>query len=473
MPNLPALLTALLLVSTNSQAADYVWLIGGGPNLENSQAQIEQNVMWAREVINKTPGERLIRIYFTDGGNPAKDITEWRSPDETPATMQPLARVFNSYWTNGEHYRNHRLGRVDGGTEAGKLRAALKRDFETLGAVDRALIVFNGHGDYDENDTTGNTLSLWNSTEMTVGELDELLSGLAPEVTVRFIFTQCYAGAFARLARPGTNRCGFLAEAEDQPAEGCSAAIDMGDYQDFSTYFFAALAGRGRDGRALVVDPDRNGDGDISLREAHLYTLLASGSSDLPRSTSEVYLEQWLPWYLRWPKWLAADANNDYADLFRELAVAAGIDARQDLRSALRPQLAHLHAARADLIDQQERLSREIPELRRAIREEVLERWPEARNPYTDNYRRFLEQALPLAQQHILSHRNYGELAAKQNRYWDLEQDLLDNERAFSRLERIRRLAHLARTRALFENYASQEQKRRYAQLLACEEQGL
>ncbi len=474
MRNLFGIFAVLLLTTAPSQATDHVWLIGGGPNLENSQAQIEQNVLWAREIIASAPGERMLHVYFTDGDNPAKDITEWRRPGDTPATLQPLARVFDSYWTNGEHYRNHRLGKVAGGTEAGVLTSALTREFKALGPGDRALIVFNGHGTHDSRDPSRNTISLWNSTWMTVEDVDSLFSHLHPEVSVRFVFTQCYAGAFGQLARAGSNRCGFLAEAEDRPAEGCSASVDLGDYQDYSTYFLAALAGKDRQGNRLVADPDRDGDGAVTLREAHLYTLLASGSSDLPRSTSEVYLEQWLPWYLRWAKWLSTDAaTNEYAVLFQELAATADLEAREDLASELQTRGHRLGVERSRLERAQGRLSREIPVLRDAMEREVLERWPEAGHVHTANYRRFLERDLSAAQHHIVTHEHYGKLAAKQNKYWELERTLIENQRAITRLERIQRLAHLARVRALFEDFATTEQKRRYQQLLTCEEQEL
>ena len=295
-----------------------------------------------------------------------------------------------------------------------------------------------------------------------------------PEVRVRFVFTQCYSGAFSRLARAGANRCGFLAEAEDRPAEGCSASVDLGDYQDYSTFFLAALAGTDRQGNPLGADPDRDGDGEVTLREAHLYTLLASGSSDLPRSTSEAYLEEWLPWYLRWAKWLGKKAAaNEYAGLFHELAEQAGLDASTDLMFELQTRGRRLGLERRRLERQQEELSTAIPALREAVEYEVLEHWPEARHAYTANYRRFLEQDLAEAQHHILTHEHYGALAAKQNKYWELEQTLIENERAITRLERIQRLAHLARVRALFEDFATTDQKRYYQRLLACEEQTL
>lgn len=463
--------TCLMLATACAWATDHVWLIGGGGDLESSQAQIEANVIWARDVLQALPGERELHVYFTDGDDPAKDVKEWRRPADTPASLQPLARVFNAYWSNGEHYRNHRLGTVAGGTEASTLRARLESEFRMLRAGDRMLLVFNGHGGFDARDTRRNTIQLWGPTEMTVGEVQALLDRVDPDVAVRFLFTQCYSGAFALLARDGTNRCGFLAEAEDRQAEGCSASVELGDYRDYSTYFFAALGGKDRNGDPLPTDPDVNGDGRVSLREAHLYALGASRSSDLPRSTSEVYLEEWLPWYLRWMQ--ASGEHNEYTALARELSQSEGFAPGSQGRKALGARRQALGRERRALLQEQERLADEIPGIRAATQDEVLRRWPESRYPYTQAYQQFLGEDLAAAQHFIVHHPRYRYLVNSQDRYWALEQDLLTNERAITQLDKIERLTRLGRSRATFERFASEAHRRRYQELLACEELGI
>jgi hypothetical protein len=121
--------------------------------------------------------------------------------------------------------------------------------------------------------------------------------------------TQCYSGAFHSLIydnprEPGAlaqDRCGFFSESALEQAEGCSLVVSEDEYRDYSTYFFAALSGRTRLGEPVDASHvDRDGDGARSFREAHLYTLAAAHSADLPRSTSEEYLSRWAPWYLLW-----------------------------------------------------------------------------------------------------------------------------------------------------------------------------
>src|SRR5690606_16077286 len=48
-------------------AEDHVWIVGGGPFPDESQAQIEMNVNWVLETLReRLPGARL-RVYYTDG----------------------------------------------------------------------------------------------------------------------------------------------------------------------------------------------------------------------------------------------------------------------------------------------------------------------------------------------------------------------------------------------------------------------
>ena len=61
----------------------------------------------------------------------------------------------------------------------------------------------------------------------------------------------------------GANRCGFFATVHDRKAAGCTADIDEANYQEYSTYFFAALRGKTRTGTP-ITPPDYDGDGRVS-----------------------------------------------------------------------------------------------------------------------------------------------------------------------------------------------------------------
>lgn len=467
----------LLCVQLPVVAQDYVWLIGGGYNPDSSQAQIEQNVLWVSQLLKTLPGMRTQRIFFDDGDNPSNDVREQallRAPG-----LEPLRRLFAHGHVAGYFYRNHAIAKVESGTERVVLVAKLEQEITGLGPGDRLLIVFNGHGSRNRRDPHGNRLWLWNNTSIDVREFDTLLAKVPPAVPVRFVFTQCYAGAFARLAPgPDGNRCGFLAESEDREAEGCAAGVDAGDYRDYTTYFFAALAGRTRLGAPLPVNPDLDSDGRVSLQEAHLYALRAGESADLPRSTSEAFLERWRPWYVDWRELLGlrdkTPPDNMYVRLAQELGTKLELPTDDwASRRVLKQRRAELQSRARVLQRRQRGYLRQLQTLQHEIQQAVAERFPALGRVAqsetltdTDAETRTLVRA-------IGAHPRYAELVRIQDAHATGEDDLLAIERSLSRLDMFQRLKRLAQWQRRFEIEASAVDRTTYGKLLACEQQGL
>ncbi|MHB8454534.1 MAG: hypothetical protein ACYDDO_07490 [Acidiferrobacterales bacterium] len=481
-----AALLAIVLLAAIAHADDRIWIIGGGPDPEYSQAQIESNVIWAQRVIGSMPGRHVVRVYFGSGAAGGKDVREWSAPAETASSMQILARVFDSYSLNGDSFRHNRVLHDAGSTDALQLKKQLARDFRKVHPGDHVLIVFNGHGAEGRGDFAENSLELWNDTSLSVRDFAGVLSGINPTVPVRFVFTQCYSGGFARLiyrnvrargALAPYQRCGFMAAAEDRTAEGCSAGINARDYRDYSTYFFAALAGHTRDGKPLPNNPDINGDGVVSLYEAHLYSLRNAHSTDIPRSTSEEYLERWLPWYLKWTLSygpLPRAPGNPYWTLSDELAQAAGLGqdtGKWDGEIREREQGYRRRAGRIDA--EQVTLARRIAALQIEIRRDMDQRWPEAEQPYTQAYRRFLDHNLAAAENFVVRLPSYAALVQEEQRYDRLDDEGLGVARDEAGMERISHIERLARLRDRFMASAAPASKAAYQRLLSCEQQGL
>jgi hypothetical protein len=478
-----ALFAGVLYGASSAHALDHVWIIGGGPYPGHSQAQIEFNVNWVIQVLNASAGARQLHVYYTDGSTTGRDVVLWQSPAESKASLQPLARVFGEHGPNGERYYSNRIPNVQAGTEANDLKARLEKDFSELKPGDRALLVYNGHGLQDQGDSAGNTLRLWNDSSLSVREMDQIMSRIDPTVPVRFVFTQCYSGGFARLMHPQAqdtlalgeaNRCGFFAESEDRESEGCSASIKVGDYRDYSTYFFAALNGSTRTGEAIGVNPDRNGDNVVSLHEAHLFALSQAHNADLPRATSEVFLERWQPWYLRWID-TGAEPDNVYGRMAREVAKKNDLpESGPMLIKEMRTRRNAMTQKMAELEREQESLGKEVKALQKEIRKEIGLRWPEALSPYTLNFVQFLRKDLDAAQDFILSHPRYPELVAKQDRRAALEYEEMSNlDRDITQLDKILRLRNLARLQGQFERHATEEERGWYQRLQSCEAQPL
>lgn len=467
------------LYSLVCMAENNVWIIAGGPNPSSSQAQIEYNVKWVLDSLNKSPEDYTTHVYFTHGGQDSEDIVEWRKDEDDASSMYVWSRIFGDYSKSRKFYRKNTLLKIDASTERDVLLSRLPKEFSALETPDVATIIYNGHGLRNEQDAGKNSLRLWNNSGVTAREFETLLGNIKPQVPVRFVFTQCYSGGFERLVHPNGDdvlalargqRCGFFAESESEKAEGCSASIETGDYRDYTTYMFAALSGSDRAGSLIKDNVDLDHDGVLSLFDGHLYALSHAYNSDLPRSTSESFLEKWLPWYLRWLPAPLAD-ENIYGELATALATQMDLPVeRIAMLTALAKKKFALKALRNKLEDEQEENAALIGHLQRKIQNAVYMRWPAAKLKHTNRYLDFLQQDIQEAQAFITKQSGYIDLLTLQQRQLDIENvELLDVDREITQLNKLLRLRNLQRIRYLFSQYASQQEQRWYKQLRQCE----
>lgn len=463
---------SLACIVSAAQADDRVWLIGGGYDLDNSRVQIEQNVLWARNVLQALPGRRDIQVFFNDGDDPAPDVTLWRKPAEDAASLQPLARIYDAYYLNGESVRSNSIAPLQGPATRDTVRTALSRGIGTLEAGSQGLVVYAGHGSHGDR---GSLLDLWGGTELSVQDLRAAIATQPPHTRLRFVFTQCHAGGFQKALLPleaGTSRCGFYAVAADQLAEGCTASLDVADYRGYGTYFFAALAGHARDGGALLTDPDRDHDGRVDPYEAHLYTLRAARSADLPRSSSEQYLLDWEPWYLPLLR-VTPQADNPYRDIAVDLAHDLGLVTDPALPADLMTHRKNVQQQIRTLTYRQEQARRHAHDALTRIQTAVEQRWPQARYPRTLGYKVFLERDLGAAQDFIQQHPLYAGLVADQDTYWSLDTAILELQRRVVQFDRIELLQRLARLHDALLTRADDTDRATYTALLDCERQAL
>ncbi len=97
---------------------------------------------------------------------------------------------------------------------------------------------------------------------VTASEFSAWLDRMPKDVSVVLVMVQCYAGglrtrSFMRPTRKSAcfsphPRCGFFAQLHDRAASGCTADINEADYQEYSSFFWAALAGRRRNGEPVT-----------------------------------------------------------------------------------------------------------------------------------------------------------------------------------------------------------------------------
>lgn len=455
--------------------ADQALLIGGGYNLQGSQGQIELNVKWVQGIL-ETQGLN-VDTWFTDGNEAGPDVHYMVRPTDDGSPLEPLARVFGDGLLENRRYREHTVANVLGSTRRDDLEPQLRKAFEDTNGDD-LLLVYNGHGSQSYSTPDEVTMNLWDDTTLTASELHEMLE--PRQSAFRFVFTQCYSGGFHRLAyadsASGTAlsdspRCGFTAESAYRLAEGCSASIESDDYRDYTTYFFAALSGQQRNGDPVSSNPDRDEDGRTTLREAHLFTLEEAYSTDLSRSTSEDYLDNWQPWYLRWLPSSAELPDNEYTTLLRNLAERYEVALNDDTPATLRLAQQDIEQQLQDLANRRLSLEQQFQQLQYELQYRLVQQWPELMGPYTGAYQQMAAngQLQQIAAQ-LRTLPDYRELVQLQDQYASLDMDMLDRERLITQYQKMIRLQRLAQLKQQLAEYGSEREQSDYQSLLSCEE---
>jgi hypothetical protein len=459
-------------------ARSHFLLVGGGPKPSASQAQIEYNVTWVRESLRELAPGSPVTTWFANGSGPASTSVKQLSRIEAPdPALDALASVYGESTENRLRYRRHEVRDVRGATTRDSLLPALEQYLRTLGPGSQAMLVYNGHGSWSP-DRAENALRLWDETALSVRDFERLLSAVDSTVPVRFVLTQCYSGAFARAVHPEAEhslelargqRCGFFAESSERESEGCSASLALGDYRDYTTYFFAALSGKDRLGNPVTVAPDRDGDGLVSPFDAHLQTLAVAYNGDLPRSTSEEWLELWQPWTARWSA-TGTLPDNVYGRLAREIARDAGLpEDGAALGGMLLASYDSLVGANDAVLDELGSLEAQADETRRDMQERLERRWPELAHPYTASYRELISSESAAIEGMIRTDTAFAGLQRRQERLEVIEAELVDLDRRVSRLDRLRRTRMLARALHHLERAGGSSARSAYARLRVCE----
>ena len=297
------LVYGLLILACCSQslcATDYFLTIGGGYNPEGNQASLEANVIFFQQVLDeKHRGSRLHDIFFADGHDTASDLQVLASSSrgQPSGAFKLLESLHRGNDQETVEYRNHRVPMISGAIDPALVRLSLQKIVKTAQSKDRLIIYVTAHGSAGSDaDPYNTTIDCWNGKKITAREFARWLDDLPAEVPVVMVMAQCYCGGFARTifnemdSSKGLSthlRAGFFAQQHYLPAAGCRP--DIKHDEEFSSYFWGAMAGRSRNG-VPIANCDINGDGEVSFAEAYAYAVTVGDTIDIPLRTSDVYL---------------------------------------------------------------------------------------------------------------------------------------------------------------------------------------
>ena len=273
---------------------------GGGYSPSGNQASLERNVLFYQRLLDEQGmGQLQHDIYFADGDAKDADL-QVMDRASVPKANRLMAEFFGSEENLGLTYRNHQVPHVKGQTSPSNIRDWFNTTGKKIKSGDRLLIYVTAHGNRsgnrrNEHDTT---IAMWNNKSIKMTELVKMLDQLPDGVEVTTVMVQCHAGGFARFMFKGGDpdqglskqrRIGFFATVHDRPAAGCTPEIDDASYVEYSSFFWAAIGGRDRSGKAIAI-PDYDDNGVVSFDEAHAYVILTADTIDLPVKTSGEFL---------------------------------------------------------------------------------------------------------------------------------------------------------------------------------------
>jgi len=481
---------SFLLPAARLAAEQHLLVIGGGYAPTGNQISLEKNVQFFRRLIRETsPGAAPpLDLYFSDGRSSGRDLVYEDPQFQLPKANRYMAMLLDKEKYLGLRFRSHQLDNARGASDPEEIARWFDEVGSRLDESDRLLVYITAHGGKSKNKKRpyNSHIWLWNRQKLSVAQLAGHLQKLPPEVPVVLVMVQCYSGGFAHLIFGEGDKskgladrsiCGFFATVHDRPAAGCTPDINEEDYHEYSSYFWAGLGGRTRTG-IPIQPPDYNEDGQVSLDEAHAYTIIASPTIDIPVKTSDALLRR----YSRGrddehPELLGFD--DDYNEIWEaastsERKILAELSAQLDLIGNKRSEDARNLAK--EIENQRERLAGQrrekkdrYQELRDQIRRSLQSRWPELANVLNPEVTGLLTTSAFEFVEAVESHEKFSELVQLAGEIDTIDTARLDEERRWVKCQRFLRTVENIVLAANLPSVAEPQILRRYEQLLAFE----
>lgn len=432
-------------------------VVGGGSTPEYTEVSLEQDTELAMQVL---PGPGLT-LFAGGQGSASVRLLAPRAAEES--LLSQLGAIFDPRNARASRYRTTTLA----------AQPATLSNFETSLALASAssknpLLVYIATHGLQGNEPRDNYVELWGGESLTVAQLDELTQ--STKRPVRFVIASCYSGGFAELAfahadpaRGATSlpRCGLFAGTWDRQTSGCDPNPDRRAQEGYSLHLLHALRGEDRAGKPLPrAQLDLDGDGKISLLEAHTRARIASFSIDVPTTTSERYLREVVKTPAS-PQWKLLPEE---AAVVKQLGAKLGLSDAAAVQQRYQELTSKLDALQPEIDAADEELER----ARAQLGAELLARWPVLADAYHDEFASTLQRDAAAISGVLRSSRfaqRYHEVRAEVEALAARANALDAQEAVVLRLVRAYETAGLASALAA----RGGDQYARYRSLLACE----
>lgn len=423
---------------------------GGGGSPEFNQVSIEQDLALARERF----GAGGLLLFAGGRGSHGVQV---QAEGVRDLRMRALADLFAPRGGRDASYRPTTLP-VDAAATAENLRAAIARATATEGPP--LLVYLAGHGQPGEQ-LADASIELWGQVPLRAREL----AGLLGPRPLRIVITSCFSGGFAELAfveadaarGAAAGRCGLFATTAIREASGCDPNPDRAAQEGYGLHFLNALGGSDRAGQPAAIDLD--GDGLVSLAEAHARARIASAGIDVPTTTSERWLRS-LKGMRGVGKAVALPEDDAVIEaLTRELGLT---------EAAAEGQLVEVEAATAVVLDRLAQQGELEDAAYRRTAAELLARWPVLDDPWHPEFAAMLASEGPAISAALASSGPYGEFLAAGDELAKIRDEQAELMARSAKLERLVRALETRRLAGALAGRGGADW-RSYEALLACE----
>lgn len=468
----------LIIIPAKVFSGDVALIFGGGPNPEQSQFSIESNMIWFDKEMQQSNFDHYELVFGSNGSNDQE--IQFSTASNADAARYLLASALGITNQNSLSYRASLITSNNGrqNTKSG-LTATVTDMLEQMTSEDDLFLLYSGHGGRGKR-TDENFFFLWNNTQLTVRELDALLSTAPEQSATRFVLPQCFSGAFNLLAfneldaskgvKPSAPMCGFTSVASNRLAEGCTASINTEDYRDYASAFLSAITGTDRHGNPVSSAEDYDGDGQISLIEAHHHTYANTFSTDIPRSTSEDFLISLERWYIKFAPYMPL-GDNRYYHLASELSrsVYSSTPGSLAFTNELADNLRSSNEMLLKLESEYGNNERALMSLRSTLQERLYLKWPSLAIPASQQFHSTIQTSITDINQWLDEQEEMGQILQLEETQQALTEQIVDASREHTRHLKVERAIKLARLYEYLYSSGSSNEQQDYEALLECE----
>lgn len=483
-----------LIFSKNIEAKTLYTIVGGGASPLNTHISLEENINSFFKLVSKKIALNDISIFFASGNNEFSVVKANYKPSNT---WLEIAKIFEQEDSLRTTWKKTSLPFEFNETSKENIKSSVEKGL----SADRSIFYFTGHGYRDEKQLTI-SLGIWNQVKLSPSDIISFYENAPKNHVGTIIFTQCYSGGFANIMYENDNkknelseqtRCGFFASPKEYVSSGCTSEANRANPDDYSAWFMKAFlyadqsvtidnnSNNNKTAEQNYINPDLDDNKVISFNEAEAYVKIYDGSLDIPVKTSDVFLDdtkgkqtdfQNLYKSISFSE-LLKKANNIDKTVLSILAEKLSLKDKEDAVQIAEKEVKNLLLKQKKLQDDKKEQQKKISEIKKTIKNQLINNWPWLGNAYHPEYSKTIELFENAIFEKIKLLKETSNLTNLEIDFKKNNQTLEDIKKTWAKWERFSRLSKRIIQEDLFLKSNNNKSKNKYERLIECENSSL